>query len=153
MTSKQASHPWKIAVIGIGAVALCLFAAPPAATHAYTLNYYGTVDQNVCVAANGLASRGLFSGASPSDKTWVVQSYIGLNNGDDVQDAYFQFDLVNNEGKFRGAARNWIAVGLIRPYKGTITAHSGGTMTLQLVIDNHDSQQACYGVASVALWK
>jgi hypothetical protein len=109
---------------------------------------------NICVGGHGgTGNVYLYSNTGPSSKTWVVIVSIGLNGGDNVQYAYFVFDLIDSASgnivrMYAANQYNWIAQGLV--FSSTMTASFAGSMSLVVNIGNPDSASQCFSVQATS---
>ena len=136
-------------------VMLLLLALPTTTTEAHSLTFLLPAGpKTICLSANSAALDTLYNGVGPSDRTWVIQTAIGLWDGNTVQFVRYNFEVRDNgnstQAAKEGAAQHdWIQVGA-RLQQHTLTTHVGGTMTLRVDITNADSNSQCFTVSADA---
>ncbi len=117
----------------------------------YDFNHYW----NICLGAGSGYSNYLFSNVGPYGKTWDAVVTFGLNGGDNVQYAWFEFYLLDNQqgniqkGYFAAGTQNWIQQG--KTFEGQMTASYVNGFSMILNINNPDSVSQCFN-AYVTLW-
>lgn len=70
------------AITAFGLLVLAPALAPPVAAHGIT--YLGTVNKIMCLAPNQMMGTNFWNPAAQSDRTWILEGWIGLNGGPDT---------------------------------------------------------------------
>ena len=137
--------------IGGLVLALCLISSAQASAHAMTFRNVQTATE--CINANQSASVHMYSSIPLTDKTWVVQTRIGLSSGNTVQfvtwESFAQGGSGNILADARGAVSEWVSSSGY-PEAATLPFHSNGEPDVWFSIFNNDPVSQCFDLYALA---
>ena len=95
----------------------------------------------------------MYSSIPLSDKTWVVQTRIGLSSGNTVQyvrwESWGQGGTGTTLAEARGAVAEWVLSGQYVE-EATLSFHSNGEPDVWFSVDNNDSASQCFDLYALA---
>lgn len=118
---------------------------------AHSLTALSTVASNICLSPGATSGKVIYSGAGPSDRTWLVEVGIGAEgsgSGIVTHPASFAFSVQDNSasvvGRYGAVVSEWIQV-FVKPFRGSITGHASGTIDVSVMVQNAGTTQRCFG--------